>query len=75
MPRISNAASGPPVSARGINEPLKARSTATLIIDSAMPPPMQTSGQNHMLVWSQWMTRNLVSAIKLMIHGKGPNCY
>ena len=45
--------SGPPVSARGIKAPSKARSTATLITDSAIPAPMQTSGQNHMLVRSQ----------------------
>jgi hypothetical protein len=38
------------VSALGIKAPLKARSTATLITDKAMPAPMHTSGQNHMLV-------------------------
>ena len=53
VPRISNAASGPPVSVRGIKAPSKARSTATLITDNATPAPMQTSGQNHMLVCSQ----------------------
>ena len=51
--RISSAASGLPVSERGIKAPSKARSTATLVSDSAIPAPMQTSGQNHMLVRSQ----------------------
>jgi|tagenome__1003787_1003787.scaffolds.fasta_scaffold20700077_3 hypothetical protein len=51
--RISSAVSGLPVSERGIKAPSKARSTATLINDSAIPAPMQTSGQNHQLVWSQ----------------------
>jgi hypothetical protein len=55
------------VSARGIKAPSKARSTATLITDNAMPAPMQTSGQNHMLVWSQWIARNFVIAIKTPI--------